>query len=311
MKKTLLPVAGLLLLLGAAINSAAAHSGSTVNCAADRSVTARQADSSPEQTGKGGSTGPAKQTIIICGSGDSQNLLRHLAAAYEQSHPDVSIDVQDSIGSSGGIKATAAGKCDLGRVARPLKEQEKALNLSYLLFADSPVVFLVNSSVTGVTSITGQQAAGIFSGAITRWSELGGPHEKIYVANREKGDSSRTIIEKHIPAFNGIDKPVGQILYTTPENIAAINRYKYTIGYASLAEAENQPHIVVLQLDQVAPDRENVTKGAYRLVTPLGLVWKDGPDRQVKKFIDFLYSPAAEQIMASHGAFSTLKRLQP
>lgn len=308
MKKTLLPVAGLLLLLGTAINSAAAHNGSAANYAGNRPVTALQADSNPEQTGQAVSPNPAKQTIIICGSGDSQNLLRHLAAAYEQSHPDVSIDVQDSIGSSGGIKATAAGKCDLGRVARPLKEQEKALNLSYLLFADSPVVFLVNSSVTGVTGITGQQAAGIFSGAITRWSELGGPPEKIYVANREKGDSSRTIIEKHIPAFNGFDKPVGQILYTTPENIAAINRYKYTIGYSCLAEAENQPNIVVLQLDQLSPNRENVAQGAYRLVIPLGLVWKDEPGRQVKNFIDFLYSPAAEKIMADHGAFSALKR---
>ena len=258
------------------------------------------------QTAKQAATGQPKKTLVICGSGDSQNLLRHLAAAYAESHPDIGIDVPDSIGSGGGIKATAAGKCDLGRVARPLKEKEKELNLSYLLFAHSPVVFVVNSSVTGVSSITGGQAAGIFSGAITLWSELGGPHAKIYVANREKGDSSRTIIEQHLPLFNAIGKPVGQTLYTTPENVAAINRYRHTIGYASLAEARNQPDIVVLRFDNVAPERENVRKGTYKLIAPLGLVWKDEPGPEVKNFIDFLYSPTAEKIMADHGAFSAL-----
>ncbi|MBU0909535.1 MAG: substrate-binding domain-containing protein [Proteobacteria bacterium] len=281
MKNAWLLMASLFLLLGTATNSKSANDGEP---------------------------GTAKKTLVICGSGDSQNLLRHLAAAYEQSHPNMSIDVPDSIGSGGGVKATAGGKCDLGRVARPLKEKEKELNLDYLLFADSPVIFLVNSSVKGVRSITAQQAVGIFSGAITLWSELGGPHGKIYVANREKGDSSRSVIEKYIPAFNAIDKPVGQTLYTTPENVAAINRYKNTIGYASLAEAGNQPDIVVLQFENVSPDRDNVTKGAYKLVAPLGLVWKNEHGREVKNFIDFLYSPAAEKIMADHGAFSALTK---
>ena len=64
----------------------------------------------------------------------------------------------------------------------------------------------------------------------------------------------------------------------------------------------------VTSCHQLSPNRENVAQGAYRLVIPLGLVWKDEPGRQVKNFIDFLYSPAAEKIMADHGAFSALKR---
>ncbi len=70
----------------------------------------------------------ADQRVTICGTGDSQAMLRSLALAYEKQHPGVSIDVPDSNGSSGGIKATASGKCDLGRVARPL--QENVMNLS-------------------------------------------------------------------------------------------------------------------------------------------------------------------------------------
>lgn len=90
------------------------------------------------------------------------------------------------------------------------------------------------------------------------------------------------------------------------ENVAAINRYKNTIDYASLAEAENQPDVVVLQFDNVSPNRENVIKGTYKLVAPLGLVWKAEGGQEVKNCIDFLYSPAAEKIMADYGAFSAL-----
>ncbi|MBI4792282.1 MAG: substrate-binding domain-containing protein [Deltaproteobacteria bacterium] len=257
-------------------------------------------------TSVAGSAALSQNTIVICGTGDSQNLLRLLAAAYEERRTDMTVEVPDSIGSNGGIKATAAGKCDLGRVSRPLKENEKELNLSYLLFARSPVVFLVNATVREVKSITEGQAAAVFSGAITHWSELGGRHEKIYVANREKGDSSLTVIENHIPAFKEIKKQAGQTLYTTPENIAAISRYRNTIGYAPLAEAQNQPDILVLRLNDIAPDRINVMDGTYKLIIPFGLVWKNEPSPQVKGFIDFLASPAAEQIMAGHGAFSAL-----
>ncbi|RJX35131.1 MAG: phosphate ABC transporter substrate-binding protein [Desulfurivibrio sp.] len=300
MNKALLLMACLLLLPGAATKGNAARQSET--------GTAPQQESKARPAARTGAAGPAEKTLVICGSGDSQNLLRQLAKAYEQSHAGVHLDVPDSIGSGGGIKAVAAGKCDLGRVARPLKKKEQDLRLAYLLFADSPVVFAVNSSVRGISSISSGQVVGIFSGAITRWSEIGGPPEKIYVANREKGDSSRTIIEKQLPGFAAIDKPVGQILYTTQENVAAINRYKHTIGYASLSEAGNQPNLVLLRLDNVAPDRENVRRKRYKLVAPFGLVWKDPPDQEVKNFIDFLYSPAAEKIMADHGVFSALRK---
>ena len=69
--------------------------------------------------------------MSLCGTGDSQELLRTLGAAFEKANPGVSIVVPDSVGSDGGIKAAAAGECDFGRVARPLTDQEKELKLTY------------------------------------------------------------------------------------------------------------------------------------------------------------------------------------
>ena len=248
----------------------------------------------------------AYETVTICGTGDSQKLLRNLARAFEESHPGSKINVPDSIGSSGGIKATAAGKCDLGRVARPLKEKEKVHNLNYLLFAYSPVVFLANSSVQQIRGITSKQVVDIFSGKISYWSQIDGPHKKIYVAHREKGDSSRSVISKNIPGFKEIKNKAGKTLYTTQENIETIATYKNTIGYSPLSEAINKPGLIILELDGVYPSADTIQNKSYRLSTHYGLVWKDGISSQAQDFINFLSSPAAAKIIRTYGAIPAL-----
>ncbi|MDB4470643.1 substrate-binding domain-containing protein, partial [Deltaproteobacteria bacterium] len=79
----------------------------------------------------------AQEQLVIDGTGDSQQLLRQLAQAYEAANPDSKIIVPDSSGSSGGVKALLKGKTDLARIARPLKAKEKAMadDLNYRVFA--------------------------------------------------------------------------------------------------------------------------------------------------------------------------------
>ena len=134
----------------------------------------------------------AGQHLTVCGTGDSQELLLALGEAFSAEHPGTTIEIQDSIGSSGGIRKTAEGKCDIGRVARPLKDKEKPYGLDYRLFANTPVVFVTNHSVA-VNSITTEQVIALFKGDITNWSQLGGKDAPLYIAVRYQGDSARTV----------------------------------------------------------------------------------------------------------------------
>jgi len=104
----------------------------------------------------------ASETLQIDGTGDSQQLLRELAAAFEAANPDSKIVVPDSIGSSGGVKALVNGKTDIARIARPLKAKEKQLadDLTYQAFAFSPVVFAANLPEQCVDNLTSEQVAG-------------------------------------------------------------------------------------------------------------------------------------------------------
>lgn len=244
--------------------------------------------------------------IVIEGTGDSQALLRKLAGAFEKTHPGICIEIPDSIGSSGGIKATASGKCDLGRVARPIKANEKSYGLTFRCFAYAPVVFAMNQSVRGIDNLTYSQILGIYSGELEDWKSLGGPEGKIYIINREQGDSSRTALEETIPGFRNIQKPAGKTVYTTPEAFDILNQYEGTIGYVPLAMIKGS-NVRIPRINGIEPSTENVQEGKYPNVVPLGLVWKGGLNAHSSAFVTFLFSPEGKKIIEGNGAIPVSK----
>lgn len=243
----------------------------------------------------------AQEKIVIVGTGDSQKLLRILARAFEEANPGTIIEVPESIGSSGGIRSTAEGKCDLGRVARTFKEKEKKYNLKYKQFAYSPIVFAVNSSVLGVDNLTTEQIVDIYSGKITLWSDLGGAKRKIYVANREEGDSSRTVLEENLAGFKDIETFAGKIVYSTPETVEIIAKHRNTIGYIPLSMVKGTD-LIVMKVDGVYPSLENVQNGSYKLLASFGIVWKGNLEGLAKAFVEFLFSSEAQEIITENGA---------
>ncbi len=238
--------------------------------------------------------------ITVVGTGDSQALMRDLAVAYEQANPDSHVVIPDSIGSSGGIRAVAFGHSVMGRTARPLTLQEGALGLTYTVFGYSPVAFIVNEAVTGIDSLTSAQLLAVFRGDISNWSELGGPDQKIYLVNREAGDSSRGVLAKHIQGFADIAVPPDSVFLSTPEAINALARYPHTIGYGPLGMI--QPNSMrALSYNGIAPTPENVAKQLYPLATEFGLVWKGDLPPDYQTFVEFLASPQARSIMLGRG----------
>lgn len=245
----------------------------------------------------------AEEKIIICGTGDSQELLRVLAAEFEKQNPGIQVIVPVSIGSSGGIKATAKGKCDVGRVARPLKEKEKKHGLFSMFFAKSPVVFFSNSSLKNIPSLTADQIVDIYSGKIILWQDIGEVAGKIYVANREAGDSSRSVIEKSLPDFKTIEEYAGETLYTTPETVKTVLDHDRTIGYTPLAALIDAENYHIFHYNGVQPDKSSISNNSYPLTTPLGLVWRQDISPHAVAFIDFLSTSKAKKIMIGSGTF--------
>ncbi|WP_291317288.1 substrate-binding domain-containing protein [Desulfuromonas sp.] len=243
-----------------------------------------------------------QEALVVAGSGDSQELLRKIAEAFEEAHPGVRVEVPESVGSSGGIRALDRGECDLARVARPLDEKEQAPGIHSRVFAYSPVVVAANLPARCVDNLTPEQVVAVYSGKVTTWAGLGPcPDHKIYVANREAGDSSRSVLEASLPGFGDIDDPVGKTLFSAPEAVEVLRRYPFTIGYLSSAMVPG-PSLTVFSIDGRSPTPEQVGNGTYPLVSPFGLVWKGELSGLKRVFVEFLYGPAARTIILSHGA---------
>ncbi len=244
----------------------------------------------------------AGEQLTIPGTGDSQKLLREAAFHFRQTHPDVTIEIPDSVGSVGGIKRVFNDEAVLARIARPLNDSEHSAGLDSVVFAYTPVVIVANLPDNCADNISTPVLTGIYSEARTSWQGIGRcPDHKIYVANREEGDSSRILLEEKLPSFKKITEFAGEIIYSTPETLAIIEEHPYTIGYLPLAILKNSP-LTHFSLDGRHPTAENLATGLYPLAIPLGITWKQEPTGTYRQFLDFLFSTKGQEIINKHGA---------
>jgi phosphate transport system substrate-binding protein len=248
-------------------------------------------------------TASSAEELRIVGTGDGLQMLRALATTYSEQMAGDDVVVPDSIGSGGGIAAVSAGTEKLARVARPLKDSERAAGLAYVPIARIPAVFFVHKSA-GVTSLTSDQLARIYSGEIKSWSEVGGSDIKIRVVRREDGDSTLQVLRASMPGWADLEfTPRSKMAVTTQDAVETVRLVEGAIGFAPHSEAL-KAETVILTVDGRAP-----TEAGYPSAVELALVFKsDAADAEVQGFVDFSKSEIAEDILSGHGAIPVRQR---
>ena len=235
----------------------------------------------------------AAQTIVIEGTGDSQELLQKLGEKFEKLHPDIKVIVPNSVGSGGGIQKVIHGQSDFGRVARKLKPQESKYGLSYVLFAYSPVVFVLNGDIPKSFNLSSKDIVNIFSGKVIKWEQIKNSilKGKIYIIKREEGDSSLTTLKNNLVGFKDIKNYVGLAKYSTQETMLTLKKYKNTIGYLPLSVAKDSG-LKIIKLNDIYINK---------LSTPFALVYKNDLTDLNKQFIKFLKTKEILDFMKDYG----------
>ncbi len=246
------------------------------------------------------------EKLTIAGTGDSQELLRLLAKDFEAGNPGTIIDIPDTTGTVGGLKSLREDSVKLARTARPLKQNEQP-GLIEFLFARAPIVFSVHPSLAELKNITTEQFLGIYSGQYTNWKQLGQQDHKIYVVDREGGDSSRIVLEREMPGFKQLTS-VGYIAFNTQQAVSYVEDHEFTIGFLPNPSIVNKK-IAVIAIDGVQPDAANINSGKYKYVVPLYLVSKGQPEGLASKFIEYIYSPGARKILEENGVVPSDRQL--
>src|SRR5881394_2647518 len=186
--------------------------------------------------------------LAVVGTGDGIDLLRALGAAYTADHPETNVIVPPSVGSGGGIAAVGSDKEVLARIARPLSDSEKEAGLIATPVFRLPSAFFVHRSA-GVTSLTSEQLAGVYSGKITNWRDVGGQDVRIKVVRREDADSTLLVLRQSMPGWKNLAiTEKSKTAVTTQDCIDTVKEVAGAIGFGPFTRALEM-ELAVLKID--------------------------------------------------------------
>ena len=112
----------------------------------------------------------ANGKVVVAGSSSVSPVMEKLIEAYKGVNPNAKLELQTS-DSTTGVTNAINGACDIGMVSRALKDSEKAKGVKEITIAIDGIAVIVNK-VNPVENMTKVQVEQIFTGNITKWSEV-------------------------------------------------------------------------------------------------------------------------------------------
>lgn len=248
------------------------------------------------------------EDLVIPGSGNPEHVLKQMAKVFNARQSQYRVLVPPSSGTAGALRDVGDGVSTLGRVGRPLKDEERARGFSFLPLGRDPIVLVGGAGVT-VRNLTAQQVIDIYTGKLLNWSALGGKAAPIRAIGREPSDASRQALQKVIPAFRDIVFGSNvKVAHLDPHLLELLDRYPSSLGFINRsAIAACNTAVVPLAFEGVAPTPKNLEKGSYPLSLEFGLVYKTstGMSPAAKAFVEFSRSPEGLRVLAEHGVLPT------
>lgn len=230
-------------------------------------------------------------TIVYRGSSTVGQFMYAAAKVYNAA----AFDINTRSESSGGEDAIAAGKADLGGVARDVKQKILATGVKKYLFGKDAIGILVHLD-NPLHQLTMHQLAGIFSGRITNWNEVGGNDMPIDVYIVNPRSATRSVFQKKVLGditYGGkrirTIRPDARIIDMVANNPGGIGQ----LSFSFLKEAN---------IKLIHPDGQSPTTGNpdYPITRNLHLITGEKSSRATQAFIDWVLSPSGQAVVKSH-----------
>ena len=249
-------------------------------------------------------------SIQIKGSDTMVNLGQAWAEKYMEKNPANFIAVTGG-GSGTGLSSLISGTCDIAMSSRNIKEKEialarkKGIEPNEIKVALDGLAVVVNPA-NPVEKLTMDELAGVFSGRIVNWKELGGKDEKIDILSREVNSGTHVYFKEHVlrkmdPNSQEEFAP-GALMLSSSQAIAdEVAGNSAAIGYYGMGYISSKQKMVAIAKDGasvfVEPSIENVLSGSYPISRPLFLYTNGEPAGPTKKFIDFTLSKEGQDLV--------------
>ena len=259
---------------------------------------------------------PSKTIIQNKGSDTMVNVAQVWAEEYRKVAPDVEVEVSGG-GSGVGIAALVKGAVDIANASRDIKpsEAEQAAKNT----GKKPVGFTVGFDALAVyvqkdnpmSEITLEQLADIFAegGKTTNWTQLGlkipgASDDTIVRVSRQSSSGTYEFFREHVLA-NKDFKLGSRDLNGSKEVVELVGATPTAIGYSGMGYAT--PAVKMLKLaakagaPSVAPTVGGVHDKTYPLARSLHVYTLGDPQGAAKSYIDWILSPAGQQIVQESG----------
>lgn len=223
--------------------------------------------------------------------------------------PDKEIKITTTTGGSGeGIKAVIDNTADFGLVAREVTKAEKEKikdYKEYKLGTDALTISVnpENQLLKTTDNLTTVQIKKIFSGEYKYWDQVDKSleHKEIVVVTRDLSGGAHKVFDELV--MNGTEVKTNVTQASSMGALASkVMGNKYAIGYASYGVVnQNKGKIIPLKVDGIAPTKENIVDGKYKICRPL-LVIKSGElNPGEKSFVDFMLSKDGQSVVEKLG----------
>jgi len=250
------------------------------------------------------------ETITVKGSDTMVILAQRWAEDYMAKHPETTVQVTGG-GSGVGISALINGTTDICNASRPMKRSEKdklkqrynTLGVEIKAAKDGLSLYL--NETNRVQELTLAQLKAIYTGKITNWKEVGGPDAKIILYGRENSSGTYVYFKDNVLDGDDYSSTV-QSLPGTAAVVNAVAKDVHSIGYGGAAYGKGIKFLKVKKDENsqaYEPTIENIKSGSYPITRYLYMYVRSKPTGAMKDYIDWILSPAGQEIVTKVGYF--------
>ena len=245
-----------------------------------------------------------KGVIDIAGGTAHIPVMKEAAKQIMEANPDVRVTVAGG-GSGVGVQKVGEGIVQIGNTGRALKPAEvEKYGLVTFPFAIDGVAVAVNPA-NKVAGLSKAQIKDIFSGKVTNWKDVGGADAAISLYVREDGSGTRETFEERA-MDKGTSAAGANVVNSNGAMKTAISQDPNAIGYVGIGHLDKS--IKGLSVDGMAPSQENAASGQYTVTRLLYMNTKGEPQGITKGFVEYIFTPAGQEIVSKAGYIPYVKK---
>ncbi len=239
------------------------------------------------------------ETLVVGGTGWSIGMARQMAAAYMKDHPDTRIEVPDSVGSGGGIKAVLAERFDFSFATRPIKKKNQGKGLTATPFVKTPFVLAVSPIAGKKPAMTSADILAAYSGELTTWPN----GTRINHVLRTERETDTQMLIAH---FEGIEPLLAKkrnvrgalFAYTDQEAMDIGEKIPgILVATTLLAIYSENRALKPVAIDGIEPTLANLAAGTWKMATTLYVVQGSKSSAAARAFVAFLFSDKAAGLL--------------